>query len=261
MIKNIICLRFVAVLAVLFLFTSCASSGGSARKSAIMDRATNAYQMGTVYFNDGKYLAALKALTRAVELAPDQSEFHNALALAYGARGLYDLSREHFEKSITLDPMMSEAYVNLSALYLKEKEWEKAIQIAEGALKNVFYKTPEFAYNNIAWGMLNSGDVDGAVKNLTKAVEINSRYKWGFNNLGLALERSGDLKAAENAYENALNIDKKFGAAHLNLGLLLKRRGDNDRALKEFEKTIEVSPGTSWSLSAKRYILELNDSE
>ena len=109
--------------------------------------------------------------------------------------------------------------------------------------------------------MLNTGDIDGAVINLTKAVEINPRYIWGFNNLGLALERSGDLQAAENAYANALNIDKNFGAAHLNLGLLLMRRGDNARALKEFEKTVEVSPGSSWSLSAKRYILELNDSQ
>ena len=56
-----------------------------------------------------------------MELAPEEAEFHNALALAYGARGLYGRAKEHFEKSIALDPMMSEAYVNSKRSLLKRE--------------------------------------------------------------------------------------------------------------------------------------------
>jgi Flp pilus assembly protein TadD len=222
-----------------------------------MDMATNAFQMGSVHFIDGNYLEALRSLTRAVELAPKEAMFHNALALAYGARGHYDRSKDHFSKAIALDPTLSEAYVNLGALHLKLKEWDEAIDISQGALKNVFYKTPEYAYNNIAWGLLNKGDIDGAVKNLTKAVEISPKYRWGFNNLGLALERGGNDREAEMAYMSAIRIDNNFAPAHLNLGSLLLRRGDKSRALKEFNTVLTVAPKSSLAVSAERYIEEL----
>lgn len=241
----------------LTLLVSCGAKGKQSREEMTMDMATNAYQMGSVHFVDGNYLEALRSLTRAVELAPKVARFHDALALAYGARGHYDLAKEHFLKAIALDPMFSEAYVNLGALHLKLNEWDKAIEISQGALKNVFYKTPEFAYNNIAWGKLNKGDIDGAVMNLTKAVEISPKYRWGFNNLGLALERGGNDREAEMAYMNAIRIDNNFAPAHLNLGALLLRRGDKNKALKEFNAVLTVAPKSSLAVSAERYIEEL----
>lgn len=257
MIKNITSFKIISALIVLILLSSCGARDKQTRAEVEMDMATNAYQMGSVHFNDGRYLEALKSLTRAVELAPREARFHNALALAYGARGLYDRAKEHFHRSIELDPMVSEAYVNLSALYLKEGDWDEAITAASEALNNVFYKTPEFAYNNIAWGMFNKGDYQGAVINLRKAVEISPKYRWGYNNLGLALERLGNLEEAREAYLKAISIDDGFGAAHLNLGSLLMRRGDKNAALKEFNKTVEVAPDSAWAVSAKRYIEEL----
>lgn len=259
MIKNRTSFRSILLIALIFFLASCASSNKSVKEGIIMDMATNSYQMGSVHFNDGNYLAALKSLSRAVDLAPDVALFHNGLALAYGSRGLYSKAKEHFERSIELDPMVSEAYVNLSALYLKEGEWDKAISSAQGALKNVFYSTPEFAYNNIAWGLYNKGDLDGAVINLNKAVDINPKYAWGYNNLGLALEKAGREDEAEMAYLAAINIFNAFGAAHLNLGLLFMRQGDKVGALKEFNETVLAVPTSNWALSAKRYMKELGD--
>jgi tetratricopeptide (TPR) repeat protein len=219
--------------------------------------ATNAFQMGTVHFNDGNYLDALKSLSRAVELAPEEAEFHNALALAYGARGLYDKAIEYFSKAISLDPMLSEAYVNLGALYLNKKEWDKAVDISRGALKNVFYKTPEFAYNNIAWGLLNKGDYAGAIANLLKAVELNPKYKWGYNNLGLALERAGRDDDALRAYQSAINIDQDFAAAYLNMGIVLQRNNDKAAAMNAFNKAVEAAPESPWAARARLHIDEL----
>jgi type IV pilus assembly protein PilF len=249
--------KVITSLLLLFLLVSCSSRGKTTKAEMTMDMATNAYQMGNVHFNDGRYLEALKSHSRAVELVPDEAKFHNALALAYGARGLYDLSKEHFAKSIALDPMYSEAYLNLSALYLNEREWDKAIETAKGALENVFYKTPEFAYYNIARGMINKDDFQGAIISLKKAVDINPRYRWGYNYLGLALERVGREGEAEEAYLSAINIDDNFAPAHLNLGALLMRGGEKSRALKEFNATVEAAPGSSWAISAERYIEEL----
>lgn len=257
MIKPTSSLRILAAVMLLFVLASCGAKDKKNKQDIIMDMATNAYQMGSVHFNDGNYLDALRSLTRAVELAPKEAMFHNGLALAYGARGHYDLAKEHFSKAIVLDPMLSEAYVNLGALHLKLKEWDKAIEASQGALKNVFYNTPEFAYNNMAWGMLNKGDIDGAVKNLTKAVEISPNYRWGYNNLGLALERGGKDGEAEMAYMNAIRIDENFATAHLNLGTLLMRRGDKNRALKEFNIVMATAPDSTLAVSALRYIEEL----
>ncbi len=249
--------RFITAAALLFLLVSCASNNKPTRAEIEMDMATNAYQMGAVHFNDGRYLEALKSLSRAVDIAPKEAKFHNALALAYGARGLYDRAKEHFKESILLDPMMSEAHLNLSALYLKEESWDKARESANGALKNVFYKTPEFAYYNIGWAMFNKGDIQGAVISFTKSVEVNPRYLRAHNDLGFVLERAGRDDDAEQAYLNALRLDDSFADARLNLGALLMRKGDKNGALREFNKIIEVAPGSGWAVSAARYIEEL----
>jgi tetratricopeptide (TPR) repeat protein len=95
------------------------------------------------------------------------------------------------------------------------------------------------------------------VINLTRAVEVNPKYRWGYNNLGLALERAGREGEAEEAYLSAINIDDNFAPAHLNLGALLMRGGEKSRALKEFNAVVEAAPGSSWAMSAERYIEEL----
>lgn len=251
-------LRFIVAIVVVISLVSCASNKEALKKKNL-DMATNAFQMGTVYFIDGNYLEALKSLTRAVELAPDMADFHNVLALAYGARGLYERAEKHFLKAIELDPMLSAAYVNLSALYMKEKRWDEAIEASRGALKNVFYNTPEFAYNNIGWGLMNKGDYDGAVKNLSKAVSLNPKYKWGFNNLGLALERAGRDEDAVRVYQSALRIDKKFTDAYLNMAILLMKNNEMDAARDAFNMVIETAPDSNGALRAEHYLEEFED--
>ena len=251
----------IALLFSVSLFSSCATESAALKRKKVLEMADTSYQMGVVYFNDRNYVEALKSLTRAIELAPDNADYHNVLAMAYGARGHYDKAVVYFKKAVELDPNSSEAHVNLSAIYLKHKEWDLAIDASRGALKNVFYKTPEFAYNNIAWAMLRKRDFRGAVENFSRAVEVNPKYKWGYNNLGLALERLGEEERALKAYQTAISVDEEFADAYMNLGLLLMRRGEMGAAEEAFNKIIEFAPGSIWARSAQRYLDDLKSAD
>lgn len=212
------------------------------------------FKMGVVYLNDRNYSDALKELTTAIEIYPDDPSYHNALGLAYFARGLNQDAIKHMQAAIDLDINYSEAYVNLSAVYLVEKDWDKAIAEAKEALKNVFYKTPHFAHYNLAAGYFNKGEYAKAVEGYGNAVKIHPNYAMAHYEMGLAYERLNNTKAAVEAYENAVRSAPAYIDAYYGLGMALSKLKNNAAAVKAFEKVISLAPESDIAKSAREYI-------
>ena len=127
--------------------------------------------MGVIHLNDRNYADALKELTEAVKIYPDDPSYHNALGLAYFARGMNADAIREMKTSIELDPRFSEAHVNLSAVYMNEREFDKSIASSRDALKNIFYRTPETAYHNVGWAYFYKDDFAASIDAFKKAVE------------------------------------------------------------------------------------------
>ncbi|MBI5971317.1 MAG: tetratricopeptide repeat protein [Deltaproteobacteria bacterium] len=212
------------------------------------------FKMGVVHFNDRNYSDSLKELTEAIEIYPEDPSYHNALGLAYFARGLNQDAIKHILAAIGLDVNYSEAHVNLSAVYLVEKDWDKAIAQAKEALKNVFYKTPHFAHYNLAAGYFNKGEYAKAVESYGNAVKIHPNYAAAHYEMGLAYERTNNTKAAVEAYEKAVRSAPAYIEAHYGLGVALSKMKNNAAAMKSFEKVIALAPDSDMAKSAKDYI-------
>ena len=218
------------------------------------DEADIHYRLGEVHLRDRNLADALKELTKSIELNPNDANYYNVLGIAYYLKDMTQEAHKSFDKAISLDPKLSDAHVNKSAVYLYERKWDQAIEESRAAVKNIFYRTPEIAYNKIGWAYYNKGDYASAIDNYKRAVQANFNYALAHYNMGLALEKSDRLKEAVESYKSAVAVSPAYLDAYFNLGMALAKSKDKSGAQKAFEKVIELAPSSDKGQSAREYI-------
>jgi protein O-mannosyl-transferase len=86
------------------------------------------------------------------------------------------------------------------------------------------------------------GQLDDAVAQYQKALEINPNYVAAHYNLGNALFRKGQLDEAIAHFQKALEINPKDAEAHINLGNALLQKEQFDEAVGQFQQAVEINP-------------------
>jgi tetratricopeptide (TPR) repeat protein len=161
--------------------------------------------------DNNQFEAALVPLQKFLAEKPDIAWAHFQLGYAYTALKRTDEARAEYEKATTLDPKMSEAFLNLGIL-LTEK------------------------------------DPAAAVAPLHRAVDLLPAQSRPRFLLGHALERSGDIPSAVESYEGALRLDPRDAETTIHLGNLyagLKRYPD---AEGKFRAALELEPKSPQAL-------------
>ena len=74
------------------------------------------------------------------------------------------------------------------------------------------------ARNGLGIALVDKKDLQGAIAEYRKSIELDSDYAPAQNNLGWALQQHGDLEQAIAAYRQAIRIDSAMAIAHTNLG-------------------------------------------
>jgi len=72
-------------------------------------------------------------------------------------------------------------------------------------------------------------------------LEIQPKYSYRYACRGYALNFFGDIDAALLDYEKAVELDPDDAVAHNNLGLLLEQKGYKEQAKKRFERADKLS--------------------
>lgn len=239
---------FILIMAVLMM-AGCAASDANRKEEADIH-----YKLGVAHLNDGNIPESLKELTTAVEKYHGNATFHNALGLAYFAKGIHEDAIRHLKEAIKIDPKFSDAHTNLSAVYLEKKEWDATISESRLALSNVFYTTPEFAYFNMGRAFYAKADYVKAEEAFKKAMESNQRYMVAYNNLGLTYMKMNRDKEAADILGLAVKNAPNYIDAYYNLGLVLIKVKDKKGALNAFQEVIRLAPDSEMARSAKGYL-------
>jgi tetratricopeptide (TPR) repeat protein len=158
-----------------------------------------------------QFEAAVAPLQKFLAEKPEIAWAHFQLAYAYTALKRTDQARAEYERATTLDPKMSEAFLNLGIL-LTEK------------------------------------DPAAAVVPLRRAVDLLPAQSRPRFLLGHALERSGDIPGAVDCYEASLRLDPRDVETIIHLGNLyvgLKRYAD---AETKFRAGLELQPKSPQAL-------------
>jgi formylglycine-generating enzyme required for sulfatase activity/Flp pilus assembly protein TadD len=86
------------------------------------------------------------------------------------------------------------------------------------------------------------GDLNGAIAEYNKAIELDPKYALAYYNRGVAKEKKGDLDGAIADYDKAIELDPNSADAYSNRGSIRDDRGDLDGAILDYNKAIELDP-------------------
>jgi Flp pilus assembly protein TadD len=166
--------------------------------------------------------SAIAPLQKVIADQPEFAYAHFQLAYVYTALKKTAEARAEYTRTITIDPKMSEAYLNLGMLLLDAQE-------------------------NAA-----------AVPPLHKAVELLPSQSRPRYLLAVALDRSGDSVGAAESFDALLHLDPNEIAAIDYLGWAALRQGKPDEAEKRFRRALEVQPSVP---EARRGLAQSLDAE
>ena len=89
---------------------------------------------------------------------------------------------------------------------------------------------------NLGMTLSDLGDFPGAIAALKAANDSQKNWIAPINELGIAYRKNGDLENAVKQFRKAIDIDDKFAVAHYNLAESEYRRNNLKEAKKEYEK-------------------------
>ncbi len=97
----------------------------------------------------------------------------------------------------------------------------------------------KFAWFNLGYIAQTRDDVDAAIENYDKALDVDAAYRPALYNKALLLEASASDDAVA-LYEKIVAADESASTAYLRLGLLRVRGGDEDQARQAFKAAIAL---------------------
>ena len=97
-----------------------------------------------------------------------------------------------------------------------------------------------WAYNNRGNAKRGKGDLDGALADYTRALELNPQDAKAYNNRGNAKQDKGDLDGALADYTRALELNPKHASAYYNRGVARFVKGEMAAAAADFARAQEL---------------------
>jgi protein O-mannosyl-transferase len=131
-------------------------------------------------------------------------------------------------------------------LILGMASWQRiwVYQSQETLWTDTLAKNPNtwLGHCNLGVVLFQKGQVDDAVAQYQKALEINPNYVAAHYNLGNALFQKGQLDQALAQYQKAVEINPNDAEARINLGNALFQNEQLDEAVAQFQRAIEINP-------------------
>ena len=111
------------------------------------------------------------------------------------------------------------------------------------------------AHNSLGTLFLTEGDLDKAVSQYEKALDMWPDYPDALNNLGVVFMRKGLVKEAAGYYKEAVRKDPNHLVAHMNLGEALIRLNRLDEAAELYQRILRLAPDCGRAYSTMGVVL------
>lgn len=183
-------------------------------------------------------------LSKAYKVDPKDWRIHQLFALNYISFNMLEAAKLSLRQAIALNPKNSELRYQLARLYFTLGSYVESIEASKEALA-IFPEYPE-AYHNLALCYEGDGNVEQAVRNFEKAVELNRKYKrkdeWPLIDYAIYQRMRGLPDASLPLLEEALAINGRSPKANFELGVLLHDLKRDDEAKKYLEAAVSLDP-------------------
>ncbi len=147
--------------------------------------------------------------------------------VAYAIQGKFTKAKVEFKKALKVNPFHVSAGHGLEIIkdVLAQKiKTETAILLFKGT-----------SYDH-------QRQYDRAIREFTKALEINPKYAVAYNNRGVVYTKKRQYGRDIRDFNKALEINPKYAEAYYNRGNHYYNQREYDRAIRDFTKAIEINP-------------------
>jgi type IV pilus assembly protein PilF len=220
--------RSGAVTALFFAVAALALAAGcmSAQDEEVRKlQAKNSYDNAVRNLSDNRLALGMASLKEAIQLDPENAQFHNTLGLVYLNLGRPVDGQAEIQAAVHLDKNNPDYHHNLGIALAQQGKFDDAIVAYKKALSFPTYSTPEVAYYNMGEAYIRLGKSQEAIESFRAAIQLEPVMVAGYYGLGLALTQSGQRDDAKAAFTRARDIDpaSPFSALAKNA---LKQLGD-----------------------------------
>lgn len=197
-----------------------------------------------IFFHDGRPSEAFADINKAVELNPKYANAYLHRGVMRAARGELGLAVNDYTAAVALNPGDMTAYYNRGQAYMALGDYVRAIDDYSAVAVAGPYVTVDMAkgaFNDrgIAFGQ--TGRYGEAVKDFSRAIELDPAFERAYNNRGLARLKTGDYRLAAEDFEKAASINPSNPAAYSSLGEAYSKLGRKDDARANFEKAASMT--------------------
>ena len=98
------------------------------------------------------------------------------------------------------------------------------------------------AYEFRAYGELRTGDLNGAIADYDRAIQLNPKFAVAYCNRGVAKVQKGDLNGVIADCDKAIQLDPKLAEGYAVRGAAKVPKGDLDGAIADCDKAIQLNP-------------------
>ncbi|HJS25122.1 MAG TPA: tetratricopeptide repeat protein [Pyrinomonadaceae bacterium] len=206
------------------------------------------YQQGTEYLHNGAYYQASKALTQAIDLDSNYALARARLAQAWTELDYTDKAKDELLTVTSITGDRSKVSP-LDALYLDAinasvtRRFSDAVTFYSEIVKLTPDSSP--AYVDLGYAYENDGNLDKALENYLKAIELNKgQYATAFLRAGIVYQRKNDVDKATARFEEAERLyragsnNEGLNEVYRQRGILFRNKGLYDDAKKQFEQSL-----------------------
>jgi len=204
-------------------------------------QAENHAEKAHQFYEAGQWDKALSELKLALEVNPNQSDWHFGMGLTLEALQRYDEAIASFEQVVKLRGDDIDATMHLATNLLRANHSQRAITELEQVHQLDPHYEPSYCYRIAAYMQL--GDHESAELMFYLAQQITEDCPLCYDHLALSLAMRGEFDRAIWCWQQALKIDPHYPEAFANLARAHWQCGQLDRAKQLFVMHLREDPG------------------
>ena len=195
--------------------------------------------IGSKYYADGNYQAAIKVYNAAVLINPRLARGYLELGSTYLALKDYEKAEKALLKARNIDDDSCAAcgfgmlYHALDRDNDAEKEFNRAIRLDPSDV---------CAYNQSAWMYYDQGKYQKAIGPLKQVVALKPKWARAHFHLGNAYVFAGEYESGVAEYKEAIGLDPRDVRSHVQLGIAYSYLRRYQEAVAAYKEALKISP-------------------
>lgn len=233
----------------LIALVSCSSNS----KNSNEKKAMLFYAHGTEQLLSKNYTDALKNLSKANKIKPNDSKILNNLGMAYYFKGRPHQALDLIKDSLEVNPKNSDARNNLASIYFSLRKYDQAEKQYNLILDDLTYRHVYRVHYNLGLIDLKKNDIRSSIKNFERASGLHVNYCAANFQLAVLHQRMKKYSKAAEWYKKAGRGDCKSNPKiYYYWAGLLAELGKDEEAVEKYEYVIEEFENTRYAKDAKR---------